>query len=486
MNLDDLNPTEIWKLDDWMEAAGVQTYTEIVNLASEIGASEPDKPWNEQRIHEWAKGGKNRDAGIYKRDRAILMLYVLVEAARRHRKLLFNIHDIEEQSKIFLTSKACKEKYAELDNDELQKICSETDYQKIIHVSSSSQSIASLRSKVQPAPPQKLFGREADINIVHDAILTNPITIVDGLAGEGKTTLAWFVALQALESKTFINFDWTTDKRYVVDSRGKQHPIKSDNDSSDFFESILVSMVRRFQWKELLGAIGDPLINGCADRLNSGRYLIVVDNLESVENSEKIVRQLSDILDTSYSKNFLTSRALLTSREHKQGVCKTIRLKGLDQRSGIDYIRYLEDLWHITNPMPKSYAEQLASDTEGNPLFLQIALRSYSFSQILETLDEIIVQLAQGQHIAFEHLFGQMLKNLNPLTLQFAKILAVEFTYSQTTLKDKEIRKLFDLNFENDNLLEVVDELITNIILSRSDNGIYSMHSLIRAYLLNQ
>src|SRR5690606_19621529 len=106
------------------------------------------------------------------------------------------------------------------------------------------------------------------------------------------------------------------------------------------FHHILLSMAIRFGWSDLLGRQEHQIQNHCADRLSKAFYLIVVDNLETIDDSDMVVRRLQDMLKRRGKT--LTSRALVTSREQvQQADLWRVSIGGIDTQDRVNYIRHL-------------------------------------------------------------------------------------------------------------------------------------------------
>ena len=81
-----------------------------------------------------------------------------------------------------------------------------------------------LRSRVHPPPPRSLIGRDMDFMRVVESLQDNPVTVIDGVAGDGKTSLAWVCAVHGYQSRLYTNFDWVTDKRHILNLNGDLIP----------------------------------------------------------------------------------------------------------------------------------------------------------------------------------------------------------------------------------------------------------------------
>jgi hypothetical protein len=320
---------------------------------------------------------------------------------------------------------------------------------------------------------------------VLSALQSSSVSVIDAVGGNGKTTLAWHVAMLAVETGVIQKFDWTTDKRVMLDLDG--FPLDTDLPPLDF-NRILRSMAVRFQWYDIMAAQDADLETLCADRLATGLYLIVVDNLETIDQRDMIVDRLRGILDRRRSLSPQMSRALITSRvQVREPNCQRIELGGLDLESSKQYIFYLEQNLTGKNVISLSdgQSEKLWQVTLGNPLFIQIAVARYMRARA--TFDEIVSNLETGQDFnqSFRNLFSATFNELGEVTRWLAMVAAELpiLTYDalrQIWLSEEES----DLEYFDYVLRQLVQYRILNPIVKQIDHlEEYSIHPLVRAFL---
>jgi hypothetical protein len=478
-----------WTLVDWFEAAGVVTDGDVAKEVVALGLVAQDDPaWTVQRINEAKNGTAKRAPGILKRDNdALIYIAALKSIAQRTGSQLFAATRFDHDAEIFLLSAACRQKFAKLDDSEVRTIFLATEDNGS---SVTTDVFSGLRAKVQPAPPQDLFGRTTDMQRAEQALAQSPVVVIDGVGGDGKTALAWHIALQLIAHRRFTDFDWTTDKRHIITLDGRIVAIPTAGGDESFLAKVLISVCRRFGWKELMGSRDEKLINGCADKLRRGRYLVVVDNLETTDTADEIVRQLLDMLTPHYRSEPVSSCALITSRKQVlHASVASVPIIGMDAASRVPYIRHLETLWQM-NQLPEATCQQIAVQTDGNPLFIQLALRRYSLLSTNAVLDELSDVMKSDKAKIFSALFGNLLKMLNPHIVCFAQVIAYEVTYAKEGVTIEGLKNLWD-GYSSDlqNVMPTFDdalqELLSNRILNNVQGGFFTMHALIRSYLMS-
>lgn len=471
-------PKTHWKLVDWLDAAGGgrrASYNDLITTAVDLEITPPEKPWNESTLSDWNK------EGLKKRTDALAMITVLREIAARNRVDLFSVDTVIPHSRIFMLSKACSTEYAEPRNDELWSICRER-VKGLDESTRDAEGIAELRSLVYPRPPLKLFGRKEDERRLRKTIRDRYVTVIDAVAGDGKTALAWHTAYNLWKAGEYVQFDWTSNKRYSVDAYG--NPIRLDHPELNF-EGILRSMVKRFGWSRLLGKDGESLLNGCADNLRKGHYLVVIDNLETMSDEECVVAQLLDMLVPASSSVTQTSRALITSRiQVDLEGCGRVSINGIEEPERESYIEHLEEHWLNRHTLSAEEKRILADLTAGSPLLLQIAMRYYTSMPEQKTFDQIVSSFDEGRHKAFPVLFDSLLQQLSEEAVELAKLAANDsITSHDGGIDSRDLLEFYEASGNYIEAIEVFNLLVRYRILSPIDEFRYSMHPLIRAYL---
>ena len=269
-------------------------------------------------------------------------------------------------------------------------------------------------------------------------------------------------------------------------------PLFPEDDIS-FFENMLISLCRQFGWQDLLGARDERLINKCADRLRAGRYLLVVDNVESVVDSENIIYQLTDMLMPLSPIEPISSRALITSREQiSHPNVSTVPIVGIEDAARHQLINYLQDLWHIQPRLSTLQVATLAEFTGGNPLFIQFALQSYQLMSTSQKFDALFERLTRNQTEIFALLIDTVIAKLSPLSVTFARTIALELAIAREETTDDDMRYIWSSIIENDYdekvFLATLGELIRHRIINWSGNHRrnYTMHPLIQSYFLGR
>lgn len=457
-------PTEAWTLARWRDAIGI-TLDEL----SAAGVRIAEKRWPTSTLQSW------NDNGIPDDTNAFWVGVALNHLAEERRASVLAGHSFYDHLQIFLRSKACKYKFAMPTPQQMSQVFRTKANPADLHD-------LDLYSQVFPRPPKHLFGRQQDKSRVLEGIQERAVSVIDGIGGDGKTALAWFSAKAAVQEKLVDNFDWTTDKRSTINIYGQ--PESTGVEPLDFYH-ILLSMALRFGWSELLGRPENQLQNHCADRLSKGFYLIVVDNLETISDSEMLVRRLQEMLKRRGKT--LTSRALVTSRvQVPQTDLWRINIRGIEAQDRLNYIRFVAPSMAIKpRDLTDAQCHELAQGTDGNPLLIQIALARYAIAPGYKTFTAILDDLRHdptNAYSTFQHLFEPLIGELPQPVIWLAIFAAVRSAIDYEDLREAWTEHFADAQIS---FIEALATLLRYRILdpSAQEPGRYTMHSLIRAYL---
>jgi len=458
-------PDITWGLVDWLTAVGGQYLTEIAHTADEIKTSESSNEWPETTVNYW------RNSGIPNRSDAVRVIHILNRMASQNSRATLSCLNIEEHAQIFMSSRACRKGgFTPLTQGELIRICPELPQLDTHEMK--------INGRVHPPPPGRLFGRGRDTKHVLLELQEHPVTLITGIAGNGKTALTWHAARLAYHARFVQTMSWTTDKRYPVGLDGKPYETKVPPLE---FDAILRTMVQDFNWEKAKYS-GSDLFRLCRDELSKRRYLIIVDNLETVKDSEQMVDQLLSLIDKSQS------RALITSREAvKAKGCKHISIGGIEEGERRPYIK--SRLQPGKPLLSDIECDELGSVAQGNPLFIQIAIKRYQDQRHL--FSDIINDIMEGKYVTpFESLFNPLAESLSSDAQWVARCAAVQpvITISQLrrrwedACKQTPDHKAIDYTQIETSFIEALAELTQKQVITPINEAEYAMHSLIRAY----
>jgi hypothetical protein len=184
-----------------------------------------------------------------------------------------------------------------------------------------------------PAQPYgELVGRDdvvsEALNILRDPGGA-PCVVLTGIGGIGKTAIAYEVARRAAQAGLFQDVLWESAKQYEL--LGAQ--LVTLPDAGVTKEALLNSLARQLGRYEMLQLRIEERRLRLQYLLQHNPYLIVVDNLESVEDNQAVVDELATMLGPS--RAIFTSRITPDMGEHGQA----IPVKGLSESTALDFLR---------------------------------------------------------------------------------------------------------------------------------------------------
>jgi nucleoside phosphorylase len=248
-----------------------------------------------------------------------------------------------------------------------------------------------------------LPGREEQLRQLLTAFhnpLGSPAIVIDGLGGLGKTAFAVELARRALQLQLF---------EKVVGDSAKQEQFSSEGivrigEATLDFHTLPDTIARQLDHWEIATLRPEEKLVRMAQLLRQHRYLLIVDNLESVDNAQKLVAELRGFLGGS--------RALITSRQKvRHDFVLPLSLRGLDQDDALFFIEH--DLQQRGGDQllraPREKLVEICQVTGGAPLALKLVVAQAMFLDI----DFVLRQLKQASDNIYSFIFRQSWEQLS-------------------------------------------------------------------------
>lgn len=264
------------------------------------------------------------------------------------------------------------------------------------------------RSLLPPREHHDLVGIDHLSNAIV-ALLEDPaqdsIVSIEGLGGIGKTTVARHVAELLGASRTFNAVLWVSARQRWLDAHGR---IQQDPAAARNFTDVVERLLSHLGLADLEGVPGERRLEMLARIFARERYCIILDNLESIEDVDRIVPAIQQLAGRS--------RVLLTSRVSVQHLPGTHAI-AVPELSLADSARMVESiLRHRTRytgatTLSPDLMTRLYAVVGGIPLGLKLVV-----SQPLplpEMLDELSRLRGANQasdresvhHLMFDHIY---------------------------------------------------------------------------------
>jgi hypothetical protein len=259
-----------------------------------------------------------------------------------------------------------------------------SDEEKAIHFPNLGTSIANLPEK---PPYDRLVGRDEVLEAVIQALqatLGKPVVVVSGLGGIGKTAVAYEVIKRAMQSGRFEKLAWETAKSEEFTGVG----IRQRREQTISFPNVLASYARQLGFESLTTQPPEVLRLRLRDALRTGSYLIVLDNLETLEAAQNVARQLYEMVSPGKSRVLITSRERLVDEPFVYDYF----VRGLSEPASLELIRDEAEAREAATLLQADDAllKRIYTTTGGMPLALKLIV---SQSLLGIALDEELTRL---------------------------------------------------------------------------------------------
>lgn len=265
-----------------------------------------------------------------------------------------------------------------------------------------------------PLPPQRFLhfvGRQNDFNNIFNTLKdfnnNSNIIAIDGIGGVGKTALTRQI-VNNLQNAGFYSVVWESAKPEEF-SGGVA---KTVNNANINFEGLLTQIGSK------LGYVEVHNIRSLEDKrkfvheiLGEERYLVVIDNLETLEGYRELVNNLEDL--------FTSSKAILTTRHLISGVrhVKPFSLEGFEENESCEFLKiYASERPRANETISAVNQEKLAEIhklTGGIPLAMELVVgqleQGSSLRRVIKELKSVNYGVIQNRE-SDENIYKQFYK----------------------------------------------------------------------------
>lgn len=215
-------------------------------------------------------------------------------------------------------------------------------------------------------PYYRLPERDGELDLIVQHLIKKETqwgVFVSGLGGIGKTATAIEIGRRCMAAHAFERVLGDSAKLdFLVDGRVAQ----ADDKAVLNFENFLNELGTQLDRPELRLKPFDEKRHVLSRLLDQAPYLVIVDNLETVQNATQIVRDLPQLLGRS--------RAIITSREVISANTLPLILKGLGETDSLFFLREDAQTRQCEDVIKASDAvlREVHQAVEGQPLALKL------------------------------------------------------------------------------------------------------------------
>jgi tetratricopeptide (TPR) repeat protein len=249
------------------------------------------------------------------------------------------------------------------------------------------------------------FGREAELAKIADALDPDSRgwgVLIDGPGGIGKTALAVEAGHLAPEAHFHTKIFLSAKIRELL-PQGEQ---KLEDFMLPNYLSLLNELARELGEDDIEKIIPNERANTVRRALSDRHALIIIDNLETFEEPERVrVFQFLSRLPGS-------CKAIVTSRRHRDVAAETIRLERLSSEAAKALIAKLAVRNKLLARANEAERQQLYEVTHGNPLLIewmagQLGRKDSQCRTISEACK--FIEAAPKDNDPLEYIFGDLL-----------------------------------------------------------------------------
>lgn len=317
-----------------------------------------------------------------------------------------------------------------------------------------------------------LPGREQDLNQLLKVLQDPqgpPAVVIDGLGGIGKTAMAVELARRALRQGSFEGAVGDSAKQEIL-TGGE---IVQVNEATLDFDGLLDAIARQLERWEIPTMKKDEKRAAIGRLLRQHRYLVLVDNLETAENANKLVAHLQGLLNGS--------RAIVTSRKKvRHGFVRALSLHNLEAEDSMFFLRRDAEQREVEQIIeaPRKDLVEIHEVTGGAPLALKLVVGQAKFLD----LEPVLSGLEQAGSELYPFIFRQSWEQLSPAAQR------VLIYIGRTVVTDVGWEELAGIGIAQHEmaLKQAVDELIDYSLLDVSFSAgepRYSVHQLTRRFV---
>jgi len=347
--------------------------------------------------------------------------------------------------------------------------------EKVIHFPALGVPIENLPE--QP-PYARLVGRDEVLAAITEALRSpagKQVVVISGLGGIGKTAVAYESVKQVMAAGRYEKLAWETAKS--EEFAGAR--IRTRYTQTVSFPTLLAGYARQLGFEALANQPAPVLFIRLQNLLRQGSYLLVLDNIETLDAAQDLARELYQLVSPGRSRVLITSRERLAD----EPFVFDYFVRGLSEPASLDLLqdeaeaRRAEDLLHADWALLR----QIHHTTGGMPLALKLivsqSLLGIAIDEELQRLQGVVEEEALYRFIYFAI--------WQKLSRPAQKLLIGAATFATSAMRSmlQPVSELKDAAFN-----QAVPELVRASLLETSHHALaaqkrYDIHAMTRWFV---
>ena len=273
--------------------------------------------------------------------------------------------------------------------------------------------------KKLPLPSQhyaSFVGRENTIDEIMAALKpTNPCRIIaiDGFGGIGKTAITQEIVQRSMKNNDFYFPIWQSAQPQIFTGGG----VREVDSTTVNLNELLTKIASDLEFPEVQDkkTIQEKR-KLFREIINEENYLVVIDNLETMEESENLVNNLDGLFEgDSNTKVIITTRKQIGEFSH----VRPFALKGLELDESLEFLRVYASEKPRANEIITSVDQDklvtIYERTEGHPLAIELIVGKleggFSIDRILVELEKVNFKNCESDETIYHQFYKFILSD---------------------------------------------------------------------------
>ena len=383
----------------------------------------------ERKTREWLRGWENKYPGASLLP--VICQNKAVEILRWSQLQLVNQPKLKEETSLTISSKRdshkdLSEKFKKFEEEALRYLPEDPPQELVNKIAKVSKAIKQTNEGIKRylqknlhLPPKRyasFVGRENTINEIMVALKpTNPrrIIAIDGFGGIGKTAITQEIVQRSMKNNDFYCPIWQSAQPQIFTGGG----VRKVDSTTVNFEELLTKIASGLGYCEVhqKKTIQEKR-QLFREIINEENYLVVIDNLETMEESENLVNNLDGLFEgDSNTKVIITTRKQIGEFSH----VRPFALKGLELDESLEFLRVYASERPRANEIITSVDQDklvtIYERTEGHPLAIELIVGKleggFSIDRILVELEKVNFKNCESDETIYHQFYKFILSD---------------------------------------------------------------------------